>query len=82
MVQAIRPSEAKYAMNFGAVWQLVLEKTLVRDSRLFFAMKRFPENYSHPGSMKGMAIQSIPLWCEEMMTSSPEDIETENTVNP
>ncbi|HHC6706136.1 hypothetical protein [Vibrio parahaemolyticus] len=82
MVQAIRPSEIKYAMNFGAVWQLALEKTLVRDSRLYFAMKRFPESYSHPESMKGMAVQSIPLWCEEMMTSPSEGIETENTVNP
>ncbi|MDF4652382.1 hypothetical protein P3502_24320 [Vibrio parahaemolyticus] len=81
-LQAYRPSEIKYDMNFGAAWQLALVKTLVRDSRLYSAMKSFPENYSHPESMKGMDVHSIPLWCENMMTSSPEDIDTENTVSP
>lgn len=82
MVRGIRPSEAKYAMNLGSVWQLALENTLESDSTLYCAMKRFPENYSHPESMKGMGIQSIPLWCEEMMISSSEDIDAENTVTP
>ncbi|MDF4628409.1 hypothetical protein [Vibrio parahaemolyticus] len=81
-LQGMRPSAAKHEKDFGGVWSLAIEKTLPDDTRLYSVMKSFPENPSQPASMKAMPFTSIRRLCEEWMTSSSEDIETENTVNP
>lgn len=75
-----KPNYDNYEADIGSAWSLAVEKSVPYESRLYTALKKFPEYPKHPAKIKPWWQRSVPNLCEEMLyppVVSPDEQDVE-----
>lgn len=78
-VSHTKPSYEKYEVDIGSAWSLAVEKAVPYDSRLYSALKKFPEQPQRPTNLKPWWQCFVPNLCEEIL-NPPVDLPAEEDV--